>query len=64
VACDDFGVVWYVFETHRELVGVDEPPAVVRYEGVSKSFRTESISKLIKIVEKQHKGLWRRKSPE
>jgi len=36
-----------------------------RYESVSKSFRTESITKKRrqqKLVEKQHKGLWRQNS--
>jgi len=36
------------------------------YEGVSKSFRTESLTKyslpLVLLVEKQHKGLWRQNS--
>jgi hypothetical protein len=37
-------------------------PTVPTYEGISKSFRTESITKhtltTIKLVQKQHKGLW------
>jgi hypothetical protein len=36
------------------------------YEGVSESFRTESITKYmlttITLIEKQHKGLWRQNS--
>jgi hypothetical protein len=39
---------------------------VTLYESVSKSFRTESITKYILpfvlLVEKQHKGLWRQNS--
>jgi hypothetical protein len=36
----------------------------MEYDGVSKSFRSESITKstTINVIEKQHKGLWRKNS--
>jgi hypothetical protein len=38
---------------------------LILYEGVSKSFRTESITKSTTTkAEKQHKGLWRQNSLE